>query len=92
MSHQQPWLVAYDISDDRQRRRMFLLLRRFGQALQKSVFLCYLDATRKTLLDRLLARRPLASTDRLHLCRVLDAKDLALDATEHPHRSFYLVE
>lgn len=39
-----PVLVAYDISDHRRRRRLYRLLSGFGEPLQESVFLCWVDA------------------------------------------------
>ena len=41
---QVPLVVAYDISDNRRRNRLYKLLHGFGDPLQKSVFLCWLDA------------------------------------------------
>lgn len=38
-----PLLIAYDIGDDRRRRNLFNLLRAYGEPLQQSVFLCWLD-------------------------------------------------
>ena len=37
-------LIAYDISDNRQRRRFFAYLRELGLNTQKSVFECELEA------------------------------------------------
>lgn len=39
-----PLLVVYDISDDRRRTRLHRLLHSFGEPLQRSVFLCWLNA------------------------------------------------
>ena len=50
-----PLLVAYDIADDRRRNRLHRLLRGFGEPLQKSVFICWVDRARRTRLERLLA-------------------------------------
>jgi CRISPR-associated protein Cas2 len=38
------WLVAYDIADPRRLRRVHRICRRYGNALQKSVFLCNLSS------------------------------------------------
>lgn len=47
--------VAYDISEHRRRNRLHRLLRGFGEPVQKSVFLCWVDVVRQrrliTLLD-----------------------------------------
>lgn len=49
-----PYLVAYDIPDNRRRTRLHRLLRGFGDPLQKSVFLCWLDAARHRRLENVL--------------------------------------
>ncbi len=46
--------VAYDISEDRRRNRLHRLLRGFGEPVQKSVFLCWVDAVRQRRLRNLL--------------------------------------
>jgi CRISPR-associated protein Cas2 len=38
------YVVAYDISDDRRRLRLFKVLKRYGMSVQESVFECHLDA------------------------------------------------
>lgn len=38
------FVVAYDISDDRRRLRVFNTLKRYGMAVQESVFECHLTA------------------------------------------------
>lgn len=38
------YVVAYDISDDRRRARLFKTLKRYGTAVQESVFECHLTA------------------------------------------------
>ncbi|MCI0555223.1 MAG: CRISPR-associated endonuclease Cas2 [Anaerolineae bacterium] len=37
-------VIAYDISDDRRRTRLFKTLKRYGTAVQESVFECHLTA------------------------------------------------
>jgi CRISPR-associated protein Cas2 len=60
----QLWLVSYDISDDKARRRAYNLLKNYGKRVQYSVFECHLDAPQLNLLRTgLLAE--LASTDSL---------------------------
>ena len=46
--------VAYDISEHRRRNRLHRLLRGFGEPVQKSVFLCWVDAVRQRRLTILL--------------------------------------
>jgi CRISPR-associated endonuclease Cas2 len=41
----QPLLVSYDISNDKRRYLLHKLLRAYGQPLQKSVFICWIDQT-----------------------------------------------
>jgi CRISPR-associated endonuclease Cas2 len=56
ISHAQhvPVYVAYDISEDHRRNRLHRLLRGFGEPVQKSIFLCWLDAVRQRRLQTLL--------------------------------------
>jgi CRISPR-associated endonuclease Cas2 len=49
-----PLLVAYDISDDRRRNRLYRLLHGFGEPVQKSIFICWVDAVRRRRLETLL--------------------------------------
>lgn len=52
MSHNNPqlWIIAYDISDHKIRRRIFQILKNHGTAIQYSVFECRLTpAQRETL-------------------------------------------
>lgn len=55
------WLVTYDIRDDRRLRRVYRLMRGYGQHTQYSVFLCELSATRfaelQGRLEAIIARR-----------------------------------
>lgn len=73
----QCWLVAYDVADQRRRNRLHKLLRSFGEAVQKSVFVCSLDERRKVRLEALLRRQPLERQDRLDWFRVDFAQSLA---------------
>ena len=36
-----PFIVAYDISNDKQRNYLHRLLNNFGKPIQKSIFICY---------------------------------------------------
>jgi hypothetical protein len=51
--------VAYDIGDDRERRRVERCLARRGQRLQKSLFACVLDEARLRALQADLQALPL---------------------------------
>jgi CRISPR-associated protein Cas2 len=46
------YIVSYDISNDRRWRRVFKLMRGYGQWLQLSVFQCRLTARRRAELAR----------------------------------------
>lgn len=50
------WLVAYDIADPRRLRRVHRVCRRFGDALQKSVYVCHVSAAELASLQAALAR------------------------------------
>ncbi len=72
----QCWLVAYDVADQRRRTRLHKLLRSFGEAVQKSVFVCALDDRRKVRLETLLRRQSLEQGDRLDWFRIEAAQSL----------------
>lgn len=48
------WLVTYDISDPGRLRRVYRILRGYGDWLQLSVFRCELSARERVVLQRLL--------------------------------------
>ncbi len=75
------YLVCFDISEDQQRRRVGMLLERYGQRVQGSVFEIAVEspAQLERLKQRL--RRYLEAEDDLrfyHLC--LNCRSLSLDA------------
>lgn len=45
------FLVTYDICDPKRLRRIYRLMRGFGEHLQYSVFLCELNRSRRTVLE-----------------------------------------
>lgn len=66
--HASPVYVAYDISENRRRYRLRRLLLGFGEPVQESVFLCWLDAVRQRRFDTLLGafrRLPHKGTERI---------------------------
>lgn len=74
-----PLLVAYDISDDRRRNRLRRLLRGFGEPLQKSLFICWVDVGRRRRLATLLddfCRAPHEGNERID-CIPARAESLA---------------
>lgn len=66
----QRFLVAYDIANDRQRRRLARLLQGYGQRMQKSVFLCDLDLSTLQRLKADLGRTAIGESDQLKLLPV----------------------
>lgn len=56
-------VVAYDISDDRRRARLYELLLGYGTPVQRSVFECDLTAEQQARLRRAAARYARASGD-----------------------------
>ena len=48
----QLWAISYDIVDDKARRNVFELLKDNGEAIQFSVFECYLTPERQRLLRK----------------------------------------
>ncbi len=66
--HACPVYVAYDISENRRRHRLRRLLLSFGEPVQESVFLCWLDAVHQKRFDTLLGafrRLPHKGTERI---------------------------
>lgn len=57
------FLVAYDLSIDKERRKVEKLMTSLGQRVQKSVFECQLDKARETRLLVALRRLKLQSGD-----------------------------
>lgn len=53
--HTLPLYVAYDISACRRRNRLRRLLLGFGEPVQESLFLCWLDTARRRRFETLLA-------------------------------------
>uniref|UniRef100_A0A831ZS98 CRISPR-associated endoribonuclease Cas2 n=1 Tax=Desulfacinum infernum TaxID=35837 RepID=A0A831ZS98_9BACT len=56
-------VVCYDVVDDRRRQRVADVLKDFGARVQKSVFECVLDATRRRRLENRLSRLIDKNTD-----------------------------
>ncbi|SRR5579885_2234989 len=52
MVEERLYIVTYDISDDRRWRRVFKMMKGYGQWLQLSVFQCRLTAKRRTEMAR----------------------------------------
>ena len=65
MSEPRVYLVSYDISNRRRWRKVFKLLKKLGEHLQLSVFLCRLPAARMTRVQARLASLIDPAEDRL---------------------------
>jgi CRISPR-associated protein Cas2 len=63
------YLVAYDVADPRRWRRVYRLLRGYGEWVQLSIFLCRLDTARRRLLEAELAGILDRGADRLLIVR-----------------------
>lgn len=50
------YVVAYDVSDDRRRARLFKALKHYGTAVQESVFECHLTLTQFTQMRQAIER------------------------------------
>ncbi len=57
------YLVSYDITSDRRRRRIANLLENYGKRIQYSVFECYLDEKRYQKLYQEIAKETMDMTD-----------------------------
>ncbi len=64
------WLIAYDISSNRRRAQMARLLNGYGERVNRSVFLCRLDAHRQSRLARQLQKFTLDDHDDVRVYRV----------------------
>ncbi|WP_300339790.1 hypothetical protein [Accumulibacter sp.] len=65
----QPVYIAYDISECRRRNRLHRLLHGFGEPVQESLFLCWVDAPRQQRLRVLLddfQRAPHSGEEKIH--------------------------
>lgn len=63
-----PLLVAYDIPENARRGRLHRLLKGFGEPIQKSVFVCWVDHARRRRLQQALEafmRAPHKGTERI---------------------------
>lgn len=82
------WVVAYDIRDDRRRRKVEKILRAYGFRVQYSVFECALEATKLARLRAALARVILPDDSvRLYgLCEACRDRTLEMPSsgTNHP--------
>lgn len=66
----QVYLVTYDISDPARLRRVFLLMRRYGDHLQLSVFRCILNERERLRLRAALSDIIHATEDQVLFCNL----------------------
>ena len=59
------YVVAYDISDQRRLRRVYLTLRSYGDRVQYSVFICHLTPLQRAYLETRLEREIHHSEDQV---------------------------
>jgi len=74
-------VVAYDIADRRRWRRVFRLLRGFGEWVQLSVFQCRLTKTRRRELEAALAEVIAADEDHVLILDLGAAERAAVGVT-----------
>jgi CRISPR-associated protein Cas2 len=76
--------VCYDITDDRERRRVAKLLEAYGFRVQKSVFECHLGHAQKQQLATALERLRLR-TGQVRTYRIYAGSPVATAGRETPH-------
>jgi len=64
------YVIAYDISDDHRRNRVFKFLKNWGRRVQESVFECDLSKEELTEVTARLKEWMNASEDRCHIYRL----------------------
>lgn len=83
------YLVSYDISDPDRLRKVFKVVRDFGDRLQLSVFLCQLSEQEVTVLRERLRDKIHHTQDQVLFVRLaaVDARDGLGERVEHLGRS-----
>ena len=83
------YLVSYDISDPDRLRRVFQVVRNFGDRLQLSVFLCQLSLQEFVLLRERLRDRINQAEDQVLFVRLsaVEARDGLEERVEHLGRA-----
>jgi CRISPR-associated protein Cas2 len=67
------YVVCYDISNDRRRRKLDKLLKGYGQRVQESVFECDLDTNKLVELEEKITRRIEPEDDSVRIYRICAA-------------------
>lgn len=78
------YVVAYDISDNRRRNRLFKTLKRYGTSVQESVFECHLTPEQFVILKRdvdLVIKPKLDQVRYYELCRACSERIRATSAS-----------
>jgi len=70
-------IVCYDVRDPRRWRRLFRIMKGYGEWLQLSVFQCRLDAQRRVMLDAALTEVIRAGEDHVLIIDVGPAGQVA---------------
>ena len=70
-------IVCYDVRDPRRWRRLFRIMKGYGEWLQLSVFQCRLDAQRRVMLDAALTEVIRAGEDHVLIIDVGPADQVA---------------
>jgi CRISPR-associated protein Cas2 len=85
------YVVTYDITDQKRWRRVFKLMKGYGQWLQLSVFHCRLDGGRRAQMAMALETLIDATTDHVVILDLGPAEDVQL-AVESLGKSFTPIE
>jgi len=85
------YVVTYDITDPKRWRRVFKLMKGYGQWLQLSVFHCRLDGGRRAQMAMALETLIDATTDHVVILDLGPAEDVRL-AVESLGKSFTPIE
>jgi CRISPR-associated protein Cas2 len=85
------YVVTYDITDQKRWRRVFKLMKGYGQWLQLSVFHCRLDGGRRAQMAMALETLIDATTDHVVILDLGPAEDVRL-AVESLGKSFTPIE
>ncbi|MEM4058645.1 MAG: CRISPR-associated endonuclease Cas2 [Thermoplasmata archaeon] len=64
------YIVTYDISDEKRLRKIFNIMRGFGNPIQYSVFICELSEKEKAILESLLIEIIHAKEDRIMIINI----------------------
>jgi len=84
------FLITYDISDNKKRRSLYLLLCGYGIAIQKSVFLCSLRPTQQSEIKSALNAIDLNEQEAIHCFQINESS--ALPSPSHIFRLTWILE